>query len=338
MTTEGPAPSSARARAPGLPPSAERPLDPDRRRRAPWCSRSCSGSRSPARRDGRSCSRPSSAPRSPWPRSRASPRGSCSTSACCWSPRRACSCCRSPIAAIRTLRGPVFFPLRALAAGYTDLFRGMPLIIVLYLIGYGIPALRFSDTRIPAEVLGTIALVLTYSAYVSEVWRAGIEAVHPSQRLAARALGLSYGKHAAARRAAAGVPQGDPRADERLRRHAEGRRPDLRARRGGCGAGRPDRGRPHLHLHPLRRRGAAVRAARAADDPADRLAERRGSGGASRSARCCDGGLGAARRRRSQVVRRPRRARRHLARARARTRSSRSSARPDRASRRCCAA
>jgi polar amino acid transport system permease protein len=97
------------------------------------------------------------------------------------------------IAAIRTLRGPVFFPLRALAAGYTDLFRGMPLIIVLYLIGYGVPALRFSDTRIPAEVLGTIALVLTYSAYVSEVWRAGIEAVHPSQRLAARALGLSYG-------------------------------------------------------------------------------------------------------------------------------------------------
>jgi polar amino acid transport system permease protein len=97
------------------------------------------------------------------------------------------------IAAIRTLRGPVFFPLRALAAGYTDLFRGMPLIIVLYLIGYGVPALRFSDNRIPAEVLGTIALVLTYSAYVSEVWRAGIEAVHPSQRLAARALGLSSG-------------------------------------------------------------------------------------------------------------------------------------------------
>lgn len=97
------------------------------------------------------------------------------------------------IAAIRTLRGPVFFPLRALAAGYTDLFRGMPLIIVLYLIGFGVPALRFSETRIPTEVLGTIALVLTYSAYVSEVWRAGIEAVHPSQRLAARALGLSYG-------------------------------------------------------------------------------------------------------------------------------------------------
>ena len=98
------------------------------------------------------------------------------------------------LAAARTLRGPVFFPLRALAAGYTDLFRGTPLIIVLYLIGYGIPGLRFTDSRIPAEVLGTIALILVYSAYVSEVFRAGIEAVHPSQRLAARALGLSHAK------------------------------------------------------------------------------------------------------------------------------------------------
>jgi len=98
------------------------------------------------------------------------------------------------VAGVRTLRGPVFFPLRALAAGYTDLFRGMPLIIVLYLIGFGVPALRFTEGRIPLEVLGTVALILTYSAYVSEVWRAGIEAVHPSQRLAARALGLGYGK------------------------------------------------------------------------------------------------------------------------------------------------
>jgi polar amino acid transport system permease protein len=99
------------------------------------------------------------------------------------------------LAVIRTLRGPVFFPLRALAAGYTDLFRGLPLIIVLYLVGFGIPALQGSDgTRIPAAVLGTIALILTYSAYVSEVFRAGIEAVHPSQRLAARSLGLSHGQ------------------------------------------------------------------------------------------------------------------------------------------------
>ena len=99
------------------------------------------------------------------------------------------------IAVMRTLRGAVFFPLRALAAGYTDLFRGMPLIIVLYLVGYGIPGLQGADgVRIPAAVLGTVALILTYSAYVSEVFRAGIEAVHPSQRLAARSLGLSHGQ------------------------------------------------------------------------------------------------------------------------------------------------
>lgn len=97
------------------------------------------------------------------------------------------------LASLRTLRGPVFFPLRAVAAGYTDLFRGMPLIIVLYLVGYGIPGLEFFE-RMPAAFWGTIALILVYSAYVSEVIRAGIEAVHPSQRLAARALGLSHGQ------------------------------------------------------------------------------------------------------------------------------------------------
>ncbi|MDM4764151.1 amino acid ABC transporter permease [Galbitalea sp. SE-J8] len=98
------------------------------------------------------------------------------------------------LATLRTLRGPVFFPLRALAIGYADLFRGLPLIVVLYLVGFGIPGLRLTDGRIPAELLGTLALTLTYSAYVSEVWRAGIEAVHPSQVLAARSLGLSHGQ------------------------------------------------------------------------------------------------------------------------------------------------
>ncbi|WP_354248036.1 amino acid ABC transporter permease [Agromyces sp. PvR057] len=97
------------------------------------------------------------------------------------------------LATLRTLRGPVFFPLRALAAGYTDLFRGMPLIIVLYLVGFGLPGLDFLP-RVPVAVWGTIALILVYSAYVSEVFRAGIEAVHPSQRLAARSLGLSHGQ------------------------------------------------------------------------------------------------------------------------------------------------
>ena len=96
------------------------------------------------------------------------------------------------LAVLRTLRGPVWAPLRALAAVYTDLFRGTPLIIVLYLVGFGIPTIV--GQRIPEILLGTIALTLTYSAYVAEVIRAGIEAVHPSQRLAARALGFSYGQ------------------------------------------------------------------------------------------------------------------------------------------------
>ncbi|KIC58498.1 amino acid ABC transporter permease [Microbacterium hominis] len=94
------------------------------------------------------------------------------------------------IAVLRTARGPVLFPLRVLAAAYTDLFRGLPFIIVLYLIGFGVPTIM--NTRIPVVVLGVVAVTLTYSSYVAEVLRAGIEAVHPSQRLAARALGLGY--------------------------------------------------------------------------------------------------------------------------------------------------
>lgn len=95
------------------------------------------------------------------------------------------------LAIIRTLRGAVFFPVRFLATAYTDLFRGTPLIIVLYLVGFGIPALGLFP-RLPPEVWGTVALILTYSAYVAEVLRAGMEAVHPSQRLAARSLGLTH--------------------------------------------------------------------------------------------------------------------------------------------------
>jgi polar amino acid transport system permease protein len=98
------------------------------------------------------------------------------------------------VAALRTLRGPIYFPVRALAAAYTDFFRGMPLIILLYLVGFGMPGLRLQGMPSSPVVLGTFALVLTYSAYVSEVFRAGIESVHPSQRAAARSLGLTYGQ------------------------------------------------------------------------------------------------------------------------------------------------
>lgn len=97
------------------------------------------------------------------------------------------------IAVARTSRGPVLAPIRLAAAAYTDVFRGMPLLLVLYLVGFGIPGLQLFD-RMPAAFWGTIAITLTYSAYVAEVLRAGIEAVHPSQRLAARSLGLSHRK------------------------------------------------------------------------------------------------------------------------------------------------
>jgi len=91
----------------------------------------------------------------------------------------------------RTLRGPVFFPLRALATLYTYGFRGAPLIIVLYLLVFGVPGLRLSGTP-SVLVLGGIALVITYGAYLAEVFRAGIESIHPSQVAAARSLGLTY--------------------------------------------------------------------------------------------------------------------------------------------------
>ncbi|WP_438270736.1 amino acid ABC transporter permease [Streptomyces platensis] len=98
------------------------------------------------------------------------------------------------LAVARTLRGPVFFPLRALAAAYTDFFRGLPLIICLLMVVFGVPALRLQGVTTDPVLLGGTALVLTYSAYVAEVFRAGIESVHPSQRAAARSLGLSGGQ------------------------------------------------------------------------------------------------------------------------------------------------
>jgi polar amino acid transport system permease protein len=96
------------------------------------------------------------------------------------------------VAVMRTLRGPAFAPLRIVATIYVDLFRGMPLIIVLYLVGFGLPALRLQGMPTSPFVLGTIAIVVVYAAYVAEVFRAGIESVHPSQRAAARSLGLTH--------------------------------------------------------------------------------------------------------------------------------------------------
>ena len=96
------------------------------------------------------------------------------------------------IAVIRQMPGPAFFPLRMVAIVYADLFRGTPLLLVIYLFGFGIPALDIPGLSTQSvTVYGTAALVLSYAAYVSEVYRAGIESVHASQTAAARSLGLS---------------------------------------------------------------------------------------------------------------------------------------------------
>lgn len=97
------------------------------------------------------------------------------------------------IALVRTSNNPVLFPLRALAALYTTIMRGIPMIVVLYLIGFGIPGLGIFG-RIDPSVLGTIAVIMGYSAYVAEVLRAGFNDVHPSQRASARSLGLTAGQ------------------------------------------------------------------------------------------------------------------------------------------------
>jgi polar amino acid transport system permease protein len=95
------------------------------------------------------------------------------------------------VAVVRSLPGPVFFPVRALAIAYADLFRGMPTIMVVYLFGLGIPGLQIPGVPTSAVFWGMLALILSYSAYVSEVYRAGIESVHVSQVMSARSLGLS---------------------------------------------------------------------------------------------------------------------------------------------------
>jgi polar amino acid transport system permease protein len=95
------------------------------------------------------------------------------------------------LAVIRSLPGPVFFPLRALAIAYADLFRGIPTILVIAMLGFGAPALGLSWVPTSTTFWGIVALVLVYTAYVSEVYRAGIESVHPSQEAAARSLGLT---------------------------------------------------------------------------------------------------------------------------------------------------
>jgi polar amino acid transport system permease protein len=98
------------------------------------------------------------------------------------------------VAVVRSLAGPLFFPLRVMAAAYTDLFRAVPTILVIALLGFGAPALEIKGVPDSDVFWAIVALVLVYSAYVAEVYRAGIASIHPSQIASARALGLSRGK------------------------------------------------------------------------------------------------------------------------------------------------
>jgi polar amino acid transport system permease protein len=95
------------------------------------------------------------------------------------------------LAVLRSLPGPVFFPVRLLATLYVDLFRALPGVLVIFMLGLGIPALRIPGVPTDEFFWAVVVLTLLYSAYVSEVYRAGIESVHPSQEAAARSLGLS---------------------------------------------------------------------------------------------------------------------------------------------------
>ena len=95
------------------------------------------------------------------------------------------------VAILRGLPGPVFTPVRGLATAYVDVFRAVPGIVVIYVLGFGIPGLGIPGIPTEAFFWAVVALTLIYSAYVSEVYRAGIDSVHPSQDAAARSLGLS---------------------------------------------------------------------------------------------------------------------------------------------------
>jgi len=96
------------------------------------------------------------------------------------------------LAVIRSLPGPAALPLRILGIAYADFFRGVPTILVIAMLGFGAPALQIQGIPLSTTFWGIVALVLVYTAYVSEVYRAGIESVHPSQTAAARSLGLTH--------------------------------------------------------------------------------------------------------------------------------------------------
>ncbi len=98
------------------------------------------------------------------------------------------------VALARSSRAALLVPLRLLAVVYTDLFRGIPTILLILLLGFGMPALQLQGIPNSALFWAGVALVLSYGAYVAEVFRAGIESIHPSQVASAAALGLGRGQ------------------------------------------------------------------------------------------------------------------------------------------------
>jgi polar amino acid transport system permease protein len=98
------------------------------------------------------------------------------------------------VALVRTIAAPALFPLKLLATIYVDIFRGIPTILLVYLVGFGVPGLELSGVPTDPIVLGSIALTLSYGAYVAEVYRAGVQSIHPGQRHAALAVGLTEGQ------------------------------------------------------------------------------------------------------------------------------------------------
>ncbi len=95
------------------------------------------------------------------------------------------------VAVIRMIPGPAFFPFRLIAIIYTDVFRAVPSIVLIYLFGFGVPGLGLDRPWNNPVIWGTVAIVLNSAAYVAEVFRSGIRSIHPSQMAAARSLGLS---------------------------------------------------------------------------------------------------------------------------------------------------
>ena len=137
------------------------------------------------------------------------------------------------VAIVRMLPGRAGAPLRAIAVVYCDIFRAIPAIVVILLIVFGLPltGVSSSSSTMPDVWLGIIALTLTYTAYVSEVYRAGLSSIHPSQSAAARSLGLSYVQTLRTVAGAAGRPPGHPAAPQRLHQPAEGHGAPVHRRR-----------------------------------------------------------------------------------------------------------